>query len=120
MLEYPEEFNELLAAKSVMRVRGFVAAKPSGQYVDKNNSTRDIRDGNEWEGISKPLIFLGGCNFGKGNYLRFCRECNSQCGGQGFDPPLLHQHSRYQIFTALTLIPLIFQGPRHEQFFALH
>jgi hypothetical protein len=48
-------------------------------------------DGKEWERTGNPRFFLGGCNFRKGNYLRFCRESNSQCGGQGFDPPLLHQ-----------------------------
>jgi hypothetical protein len=64
---------------------------PSGQYVDKNNCTLRVRDGNEWERTGKPLRSLGGCNFRKGNYLRFCRESVSQCGGQEFDPPLLHQ-----------------------------
>src|SRR5258705_825937 len=62
-----------------------------GQYVSKNNSMRRVRAGKEWERAGKPLIFFGGCNFRKGKYLRFCRESNSQCGGQGFDPPLLHQ-----------------------------
>src|SRR6185369_12172443 len=38
----------------------------------------------------KTLDFLGGCNFRKGKYLTNCRASNSQCGGQGFDPPLLH------------------------------
>jgi|SRR5829696_5887113 len=33
-----------------------------------------------------PFLF-GGCNCGKGKYLRICRASNSQCGGQGFDPP---------------------------------
>ena len=47
--------------------------------------------GNEWEKTAKLLIFLGGCNFRNGKYLGFCRASNSQCGGQGFDPPLLHQ-----------------------------
>jgi len=42
--------------------------------------------GKEWEGTGKPLILFGGCNFRKGKYLCFCRESNSQCGGQGFDP----------------------------------
>src|SRR6266481_6464835 len=60
---------------------------PSGQYVAKKNRTRRILDGKEWERTGKPLISLGGCNFRKGNYLRFCRESVSQCGGQGFDPP---------------------------------
>jgi hypothetical protein len=64
---------------------------PSGQYVDKNNCKLRVRDGKEWERTGKPLKSLGGCNFRKGNYLRFCRESDSQCGGQEFDPPLLHQ-----------------------------
>jgi hypothetical protein len=63
---------------------------PSDQYVAKNNCTGRIRDGKESERIGQPLFFFGGCNFRKGNYLRFCRESNSQCGGQEFDPPLLH------------------------------
>src|SRR6266404_6454217 len=46
---------------------------PSGQYVAKNNCTRRIRDGKEWERTGKPLISLGGCNFRKGKYLAFCR-----------------------------------------------
>ncbi len=65
--------------------------KPSGQYVAKKNRTLPILDGKEWERTGKPLISLGGCNFRKGKYLAFCRESNSQCGGQGFEPPLLHQ-----------------------------
>ncbi len=65
----------------------FIVIIPSGQYVDKNNCTLPVRDGKEWEGTGKPLKTLGGCNFRKGNYLRFCRESVSQCGGQGFDPP---------------------------------
>ena len=64
---------------------------PSGQYLDKNNCTLRVADGKERERTGKPLKSLGGCNFRKGNYLRFCRESVSQCGGQGFDPPLLHQ-----------------------------
>ena len=40
--------------------------------------------------MGKPLIFFGGCNFRNSKHLRFCRASNSQCGGQGFDPPLLH------------------------------
>ena len=36
-----------------------------------------IRNGKE----SKPLIFFGGCNCGKGKHLSFCRASNSQCGG---------------------------------------
>ena len=39
----------------------------------------------------KPSFFFGGCNFRKGKYLTICGASNSQCGGQGFDPPLLHQ-----------------------------
>jgi len=58
--------------------------------VDKNNCTLLVCDGKEWEKTGKPLKSLGGCNFRKGNYLRFCRESDSQCGGQEFDPPLLH------------------------------
>ena len=38
---------------------------PSGQYVAKNNCTRRIRDGKEWERTRKPLIFFGDCNFRK-------------------------------------------------------
>jgi hypothetical protein len=43
-----------------------------------------------WQGTGKnvkPLIFFGGCNCEKGKHLGFCRASNSQCGGQGFDPP---------------------------------
>ncbi|SRR6266480_6138359 len=69
-----------------------IGSIPRGQYVDKNNYTQRVRDGKEWERTGKPLKSLGGCNFRKGNYLRFCRESVSQCGGQGFDPPLLHQN----------------------------
>jgi hypothetical protein len=36
---------------------------PSGQYVDKNNCTRRVRNGKEWERTGKPLKSLGGCNF---------------------------------------------------------
>jgi hypothetical protein len=42
--------------------------------VDKNNCTQRVRDGNEWERTGKPLKSLGGCNFRKGNYLRFCES----------------------------------------------
>ena len=34
----------------------------------------------EWEATGKPLKSLGGCNFRKGKYLRFCREPDSQSG----------------------------------------
>jgi hypothetical protein len=55
---------------------------PTGQYVDRNNCTLQVRDDKGWEKPGKPLKSLGGCNFRKGNYLRFCRESVSQCGGQ--------------------------------------
>ena len=84
-----------------------------GQYVSKNNSTRRVRAGKEWERAGKPLIFFGGCNFRKGKYLRFCRESNSQCGGQGFDPPLLHQkESKY--LAAGFLFPVLTPRDRHK------
>src|SRR6266853_1545828 len=83
---------------SLKRACRFFWEIPSGQYVAKKNRTRRIRDGKEWERTGKPLISLGGCNFRKGKYLAFCRLSNSQCGGQGFDSPLLHQYN--QVFTA--------------------
>ena len=47
----------------------------------------------------KALIFLGGCNFRKGKYLRFCRASNSQCGGRGFESLLLHQTHSSALFS---------------------
>ena len=82
---------------------------PSGQYVDKNNCTLRVRDGKEWERTGKPRFLLGGCNFRKGNNLGFCRESNSQCGGQEFDPPLLHQ--LIQQVTARRSSPFLFPLP---------
>src|SRR5882724_1168082 len=55
-----------------------------------DGSLRKVKKGFKTAHV-KPLIFFGGCNFRKGKYLAFCRLSNSQCGGQGFDRPLLHQ-----------------------------
>ena len=55
-----------------------------------NNSTSPIPNSKKWERTGKSRFFFGGCNCRKGKHLRFCRASNSQCGGQGFDPPLLH------------------------------
>src|ERR1044072_154832 len=69
------------------------------------------------ERTAKPLIFLGGCNFRKGKYLTNCRASNSQCGGQGFDPPLLHHlvsmtysQRRRWLFCQLTNTCRLFSG----------
>ena len=51
---------------------------PKWQCVDKNNCTLPVRDGKEGERTGKSLRSLGGCNFRQGNYLRFCRESESQ------------------------------------------
>jgi len=91
---------------------------PSGQYVDKNNYTLRVRDGKEWERTGKPLKSLGGCNFRKGNYLRFCRESDSQRRGRGFESHLLHQLSRFQIFRTLTLIALFPKCQNVKTFFS--
>jgi hypothetical protein len=40
----------------------------------------------------KALIFFGCCNFRKGNYLRFCRESVSQCGGARPDVTRMTEH----------------------------
>jgi hypothetical protein len=38
------------------------------------------------KGTGKPGLFFSGCNFRKANNLGYCRESDSQCGGQGFGP----------------------------------
>jgi hypothetical protein len=56
----------ILASQNAIIIDGV----PSGQYVDKNNCKRRVRDGKEWESTGKPLK-SGGCNLRKGNLLTF-------------------------------------------------
>jgi CheY-like chemotaxis protein len=71
-----------------------------GQYVDKKTRKLPLPDGKKWEATGKPLKSLGGCNFRKGKYLRFCRESVSQRRGRGFESHLLHQSTTHQRFSA--------------------
>jgi len=75
MIRFPDDFIFELNAEELESLRCQIGISipekyrnfPSGQYVDKNNCTLRVRDGNEWERTGKPLKSLGGCNFRKGN-----------------------------------------------------
>src|SRR6266852_2006168 len=53
----------------------------------------------------------------RGAVAQFGRAPRSQCGGQGFDPPLLHQHSWYHIFSPLVLLLYLCWSQVCGQFF---
>jgi hypothetical protein len=56
----------------------------------KNNSTRRVRDGKEWERTVNLGFSSVAATVEKA--VTYVIAGRRQCGGQGFDPPLLHRH----------------------------
>ena len=63
-----------------------------GSLKPKTRNCILIRAAKFWARVKDASSGISGCGSLKGAVAQFGRAPRSQCGGQGFDPPLLHQN----------------------------